>query len=164
MTERITPQLGFEALHAYFKEGSPLGPLKVMAKHIGRFFKIPLPMFHPYVVFGPEANRKVLVTERQKVLWHNPDPVTDLLRRGVLVVDGEEHEHYRKLMEPSLQPGKLPDYAEMMIAQTDRITSTWHDGETIDMLVEGRKIALLIIMQALFIDVHQSWLRLRPAC
>ncbi len=150
MTERITSQLGLAALRAYFKEGSPLGPLKVISKHIGRFLKIPLPMFHPYVVFGPEANRKLLVTEHQKVLWRNPDPVTDLLRRGVLVVDGEEHEHYRKLMEPSLQPGKLPDYTEMMISQTDRVTSIWHDGETIDMLVEGRKIALLIIMQALF--------------
>ena len=65
-------------------------------------------------------------------------------------MDGEEHEHYRKLMEPSLQPGKLPDYAEMMIAQTDSVTSTWSDGQTIDMLIEGRKIALLIIMNALF--------------
>jgi len=150
MTERITPQLGLAALRAYFKEGSPLGPLKVMAKHIGRFFKIPLPMFHPYVVFGPESNRKVLVTERQKVLWRNPDPVTDILRHGVLVVDGGEHEHYRKLMEPSLQPGMLPDYMEMMLAQTDRVTSMWRDGEIIDMLIEGRKIALLIIMNALF--------------
>lgn len=150
MTERITPQFGITALCAYFKEGSPLGPLKVMAKHIGQFFQIPLPMFHPYLVFGPEANRKVLVTERQKVLWRNPDPVTDLLRRGVLIVDGEEHEHYRKLMEPSLQPGKLPDYAEMMIAQTDRVSSTWGNGQMIDVLIEGRKIALLIIMNALF--------------
>ncbi len=150
MTERITSQLGLSALRAYFKEGSPLGPLKVMAKHVGRFFQVPLPMFHPYVVFGPEANRKVLVTERQKVLWRNPDPVTDLLQHGVLILDGEEHDHYRKLMEPSLQPRKLPDYAEMMLAQTNRVTSTWGDGQTIDMLIEGRKIALLIIMQALF--------------
>ena len=150
MTERITPQLGFAALRAYFKEGSPLGPLKVMARHLGRFFQIPLPLFHPHVVFGPEANRKVLVTERQKVLWRNPDPVTDLLRRGVLVVDGEEHDRYRKALEPSLHPGKLPDYTEMMLAQTDRVTSTWKDGQTIDMLVEGRRIALLIIMNALF--------------
>jgi len=28
--------------------------------------------------------------------------------------------------------------------------STWQDGQTVDMLVEGRKIALLIIMQTLF--------------
>ena len=91
-------------------DGGPvmLGPLKVMARHLGRFFQIPLPMFKPYVVFGPEANRKVLVTERDKVLWRNTDPVTDLLRHGVLIVDGAEHDHYRNLMEPTLHPSHLP--------------------------------------------------------
>ncbi len=147
---KLKPKTGRAALRALFKEGSPLGPLKVMAKHAGYFFQIPLPMFKPYVVFGPEANRKVLVTERNKVLWRNSDPVTDLLRRGILVVDGEEHDHYRKLMEPPLHPSRLPAYTQMMIAQTDRVSSQWRDGETIDMLVENRKIALLIIMQTLF--------------
>jgi cytochrome P450 len=147
-------QLGLSALRAYFEEGSPLGPLKIMAKHIGRFFRIPLPMFHPYIVFGPEANRQVLVTERQKVLWRNLDPVTDVLRSGVLVVDGKEHDRYRELMEPALQPGKLPDYAEMMLTQTDRVSAAWRDGQVVDMLIEVRKIALLVIMSALFsVDV-----------
>ncbi len=162
MTERVTPQLGLATLQSFFAEGSLLGPLKIMAKNIGRLFQIPLPMFHPFVVFGPDANRKVLVTERQKVLWRNPDPVTDLLRHGVLIVDGEEHDHYRELMEPSLHPGILPDYTKMMLAQTDRVVSTWQNGQIIDMLVEGRKIALLIIMNALFSvdawnDLPQIW-------
>ncbi len=130
-------------MRALLKEKSPLGPLKVMAQHVGRFFQIPIPGFRPYVVFGPEAIRKVLVTERDKVLWRNTDPVTDLLGRGVLIVDGEEHDHYRKLMEPPLHPARLPDYTQMMISQTDRVTSQWQDGETVDMLVESRKIALL---------------------
>lgn len=146
----ILPSLGRAALLALLKERSPLGPLKVMAKHVGRFFQIPLPGFRPYVVFGPEANRKVLVTEREKVLWRNTDPVTDLLRRGVLIVDGEEHDRYRKLMEPPLHPSRLPAYTDMMIRQTERVASTWRDGDIVDMLVESRKIALLIIMQALF--------------
>ena len=146
----ITPSVGRAALRALLKERSPLGPLKVMAKHVGRFFQIPLPGFHPYVVFGPEANRKALVTERDKVLWRNTDPVTDLLGRGVLVVDGGEHDHYRELMEPPLHPSKLAGYAPMMLAQTDRVSSQWRDGETVDMLVESRKIALLIIMDTLF--------------
>ena len=148
--QNISPETGRAALRALFKEGSPLGPLKVMAKHLGYFFQIPLPKFKPYVVFGPEANRKVLVTERDKVLWRNTDPVTDLLRRGVLVVDGDEHDHYRKLMEPPLHPSRLPDYTSQFITQTDRVSSQWKDGETVDMLVESRKIALLIIMQTLF--------------
>jgi cytochrome P450 len=161
--KKLPPQVGQLALRALIDEGSPLGPLKVMAEHVGRFFQIPLPGFRPYVVFGPEANRKVLVTERDKVLWRNTDPVTDLLRRGVLITDGEEHDRYRELMETSLHPSKLPNYTRMMIDQTDRVSSTWKDGDTVDMLVEGRKIALLIIMQTLFSrdaweDIPHIWM------
>jgi cytochrome P450 len=149
-SKSISAQTGQAALRALITEGSPLGPLKVMAKHVGRFFQIPIPGFRPFVVFGPEASRKVLVTERDKLLWRNTDPVTDLLRRGVLVTDGEEHDRYRELMEPPLHPSQLSHYTQMMVEQTDRVSSTWRDGEVVDMLVEGRRIALLIIMQTLF--------------
>lgn len=162
MKKAISPEAGRAALRALFKERSPLGPLKVMAKHVGRFFQIPIPGFRPYVVFGSEANRKLLVTERDKVLWRNTDPVTDLLDRGVLIVDGEEHDRYRKLMEPSLHPATLPGYTDMMIRHTDRVTADWRDGDVVDMLVESRKIALLIIMNALFSrdawdDIPRIW-------
>jgi len=150
MKKSITPELGREAMLAFFKTRSPLGPLKAMAKHVGRFFQIPIPGFRPYVVFGPEAARKVLVTERSKLLWRNTDPVTDLLNRGVLVVDGDEHDKYRALMEPPLHPARLAGYTQMMTTQTDRVTTHWKDGDTVDMLVESRKIALLIIIQTLF--------------
>jgi len=162
MAKSISAETGQAALHALLKEGSPLGPLKVMAKHVGRFFQIPLPMFKPYVVFGPDANRKVLVTERDKVLWRNTDPVTDLLRRGVLIVDGEEHDRYRKLMEPTLHPSHLPEYTSRFIAHTEKVSAQWEDGEVVDMLVESRKIALLIIMDTLFSkdvwdDIPEIW-------
>ena len=150
MIHQVSPETGRAALSALINEGTLLGPLKVMAKEIGRCFQIPIPGFRPFVVFGPDANRKVLVTERDKVLWRNTDPVTDLLRQGVLVTDGEEHDRYRELMEPALHPSRLLSYRQMMIEQTDRVSSTWKNGETVDMLVEGRKIALLIIMQTLF--------------
>jgi cytochrome P450 len=149
-SKKLPPQVGQLALRALLAEGSPLGPLKVMAEHVGHFFQIPIPGFRPYVVFGPEANRKVLVTERDKLLWRNTDPVTDLLRRGVLITDGDEHDRYRELMETPLHPSKLPNYTQMMVDQTDRVSSTWKSGDTVDMLVEGRRIALLIIMQTLF--------------
>lgn len=144
------PDLGYRVLRAWLQSGSPLGPLRVMADEIGYFFQIPLPGFNPYVVFGPQANRAVLVTQREKLLWRNTDPVTDLLRRGVLVVDGDEHDLYRKLMEPALHPARLPSYAEMMVAQAKRVSDHWQAGEAVDLLVESRKIALLIIFQALF--------------
>ncbi len=150
MPAKISARTGQAALLALLKDGSPLGPLKVMAKQVGRFFQIPIPGFRPFVVFGPESNRRVLVTEREKVLWRNTDPVTDLLRRGVLVVDGDEHSHYRKLMEPSLHPSQLSEYTSRFVFHTDRVSAQWKDNEVVDMLVEARKIALLIIMDTLF--------------
>jgi cytochrome P450 len=147
---KLSAEIGRACLRAWLQDGSPLGPLQVMANHMGRLFQIPIPGFRPFVVFGPEANRKVLVTERHKLRWRNNDPVTDLLRRGVLVTDAGEHDHYRGLMEGPLHPSRLPEYHDMIIEQTDRVTATWKDGKTVDMLVEGRKIALLVIMQGLF--------------
>jgi cytochrome P450 len=147
---KISAATGRAALRALINEGSPLGPLKVMAKDVGRFFQIPIPGFRPFVVFGPEANREVLITKRDEVRWRNADPVTDLLRRGVLITDGAEHDRYRELMEPPLHPERLPIFTRTMLDQTDRVSATWKDGEMVDMLVESRKIALLIIMQTLF--------------
>jgi cytochrome P450 len=150
MARTPDPGTGWLALSALLRERSLLPPLRIMYERIGRFFQVPLPGFHPFVVGGSEANRKVLVTERHKVRWRSSDPVTDVLRRGVLVTDGAEHDLYRSLMEPALSHTRLEDYAAMMVRQADRITATWRDGDVIDMLVEGRKIALLIIMEALF--------------
>jgi cytochrome P450 len=143
-------ETGKVVLRAFLKERSLLTPLRILHERVGNFFQIPLPSFHPFVVAGPDANRKVLVTDRTKLLWRNTDPVTDLLHHGVLITDGEEHDRYRELMEPALSHNELPHYTEMMLRQTDRVSATWQDGQVIDMLVEGRKIALLIIMEALF--------------
>ncbi len=146
----VDTETGRRALRELFRARSLLGPLSVLYRRLGHVFQIPLPAFHPYVVGGPEANRKVLVAERSKLRWRNPDPVTDLLRRGLLVTDGEEHDRYRSLMESHLHPSMVPQYAETMVAETDRVASLWENGQVVDMLVEGRKIALLVILRALF--------------
>jgi len=139
------------ALKGLLREKSPLAALRAFYEKQGGFFHIPLPGFRAFVTGGPAANRRVLVTERNNLRWRSPsDPVTSLLRQGVLVVDGPEHDHYRSLMEPLLNPGALPGYLESMLAQVDRVSATWKAGQTIDLLVECRRIALLIIMDTLF--------------
>ena len=136
---------------SFLREKSPLAALRVLYEKQGRYFQIPLPGFRALVTGGPETNRKILVTEREKLSWRTPgDPVTDLLQRGVLVTDGAEHDHYRELMNPVLTPGALPGYVGRMLHQVDRVSSTWQTGQKLDMLVECRRIALLIIMDSLF--------------
>jgi len=137
-------------LKDFVRERSLLAPMQVLFTRMGRFFQIPLPGFKAYVVGGPQANRQVLVTERNKLLWRSQDdPVTSLLRQGVLVVDGQEHDDYRSVMEPLLAPAHLPNYAPQMLRHVDRVTATWTDGQIVNMLMESRRIALLIIMDTL---------------
>lgn len=145
------PQAGLAILRAFVRDRSLLTPLRMMHKLVGNVFRITLPGFQPAVVTGPEANRQVLVTERDKFSWRvESDPVTRLLRHGLLVTDGAEHDRLRALMDPTLQRGTSAAYIPKMWAYTNAVTAEWRAGETRDMLVEMRRVALLILMGCLF--------------
>ncbi len=144
-------QTGLAVLRELARERHLLAAMAAMRQRVGRVFQITLPRFNPAVFVGPEASREIMVTGRDLFSWRTEsDPVCKLLRRGVLVVDGEEHDQYRALMAPPLYRRESLKHLEMMWQQTDRIVANWADGEPIDMLVEMRKVALLILVEALF--------------
>jgi cytochrome P450 len=157
MTQRSPPlpvadsETGLKVLKGLVRDRSLLTALQLMHQHTGNAFQITLPRFQPAVVVGPESNRQILVTERDKLLWRvENDPVARLLRRGMLVVDGAEHDELRRPMEQHLQRQNVLPHIAAMWRYTDDITATWVDGETRDMLVEMRQVALLILMGTLF--------------
>jgi cytochrome P450 len=130
---------------------SILAGLSAMHARLGSPFQIPLPGFHPTVLASPAHNRRLLVTHRRRFLWRTEgDPVTRLLRRGLLVEDGERHARLRALMEPHLQRSRAQAEIPAIRRAARRVTDTWLEGDTRDMLVEMRKIALLALMDALF--------------
>jgi len=142
---------GLAALQAILRDRTILGGLSAMQQHLGRFFRITLPGFQPYVLSGPLHNRRVLVDRRQEFLWRNEsDPVTRLLRHGVLVEDGQAHDDLRALLDPSLKRSAVFKHAERMWRFTGRVIDQWGEGSRVDMLVEMRKVALLILIGALF--------------
>lgn len=156
------PQTGLAILRALLRDRSLLTPLRMMHRLVGNAFRITLPVFQPAVVVGPEANRELLVTERDKFSWRvESDPVTRLLRRGLLVTDGAEHDRLRALMDPTLQRGTSAAYIPKMWAYTNEVTREWRTGETRDMLIEMRKVALLILMGCLFrVEMGSEMIRL----
>jgi hypothetical protein len=76
MPQKIDSETGKLVLQAFIRERSLLTPMRILFERVGNFFQIPMASFHPYVVGGPEANRKVPVTDRNKFLWRNTDPVS----------------------------------------------------------------------------------------
>ena len=134
------------------KERHPLAALEVFRAEAGDVFQINLPGFKPVFLVGPEAARFVLVEGREQLRWRNAaDPVAKLLRHGVLVEDGEAHAELRKLMNTSLHRRMLAGYVDAMWQATDQVVSGWQDGAVVDMLVEMRKITLLILTRTLFV-------------
>lgn len=151
-----------QALQALLRERSVLAALDVFHTALGDIFRIPLPGFNPVMLVGPEANRFVLVEQRDDLRWRSEaDPVTRLLQHGVLVVDGETHDDLRRQMNPALHRRALEGYVQAMWQCTDSVIDAWADGAQVDMLVEMRRIALLILMKTLFsVDFEQDIERL----
>ena len=156
-------QVGLKILRRLAAEGSPLPALEMMHAHVGNLFQINAPNFRPAVMVGPELNRRLLVTERENYFWRTEnDPVTKLLRTGVLVVDGPTHDWVRSAMEPALTRKPTLAHITAMIRCTDQVIDGWDEDSTHDMLVEMRKVALLILIGTLFgsdfaPDLERMW-------
>lgn len=142
---------GPQALKAFYQTGNALAALQVFQAEVGDIFQLTLPGFKPVIAAGPEAARTILAERRQLFSWRPAgDPVARLLRQGLLVTDGELHDKLRHTMMPALHRGHLPGYLEAMWRSTDQVTASWPTDRPVDMLVEMRKIALLIFMRSLF--------------
>ncbi|MBN1667838.1 MAG: cytochrome P450, partial [Anaerolineales bacterium] len=145
------PETGLRALQAMLRARHPLAAMQVFHAELGDVFRVQLPGFTPIFLVGPEAAHFVLVEARHELHWRNPaDPVVELLRRGVLVQDGEAHDRLRQAMTPALHRRQLDGYVAAMLSNTHRVLDGWGDGQVVDMLVEMRKLALLILLETLY--------------
>ena len=140
-----------KALQSLIRERHVLSALESIHLSLGDVFQLPLPGFKAVMLVGPEANRLVLVEERDQLRWRTEgDPVTHLLRHGVLVEDGESHDNLRRELNPALHRKMIDGYVESMLRGTDQVLAQWQEGAHVDMLVEMRKVALLILTDTLF--------------
>jgi cytochrome P450 len=146
-----TPQTSLRALRAIIRGRSVFPGLQVFHQETGSIFQINAPSFHPVMMVGPDACRFVLINARDDLRWRmEGDSVTTLLIHGVLVEDGESHDEIRRNLNPALHKRMLGGYVDAMVRRTDQVAAGWVDDCPVDMLVEMRKVALLILMDALF--------------
>jgi cytochrome P450 len=142
---------GRHAAQALLRQGHILGALEALHDTLGDVFRLPLPGFESVVLVGPEANRFVLVDAKDSLLWRaEHDPVTRLLRQGMLVEDGAFHDELREIMTPALHRSLFDGFVQAMWQDTDRVAGQWREGARLDLFTEMRRIALLIISDALF--------------
>lgn len=154
MSTKIPEPDGFislQALRALRQKKTTLAALEVFRAGLGELFRINLPGFRPVMMSGPKANRFVLVEAHHDLLWRpEGDPVAKLLRHGLLVEDGASHDYLRHQIEPALHKKMLNGYIAAMVKYTDQSIQKWQSGSSVDMLVEMRRLTLLILMDTLY--------------
>ncbi|MBZ0319539.1 MAG: cytochrome P450 [Anaerolineae bacterium] len=139
------------ALKALLKRKTVLAALEVFHAELGDVFQIPLPGFNPIMLAGSEANRFVLVEQRDTLRWRlEQDPIVRLLRHGVLVEDGDSHDNLRRQMNPALHRTKLQDYVRHMCDCTNFVLAQWDSSSPLNISLEIRRMALLVLTKTLF--------------
>jgi len=111
-------------------------------------------MLHRSVLFPntPELAHEVLV---EKARSFEKSPGIRLLLyyiagRGLFTSEGELWRRQRRLMAPLFQPSAIGRYAEQMFDVATRVTSSFTDGQQIDLARETTRIAMGVVGRALF--------------
>jgi cytochrome P450 len=104
-----------------------------------------------YLVNHPDLIRDVVVTYHQKV---DRGPNTEVMKlltgNGLITATGADHLRQRRLIQPSLQRGRIERYSETMQSYAELHQDDWEDGERVDLGRELSQLTLRIVVKTLF--------------
>jgi cytochrome P450 len=130
----------------------PLSVLLPAYQEHGPIFAIRI--FHAIHVFmlGPEANRFILVTDREKFRWRDGSlgDLIPLIGDGLLTTDGQYHDRAREIMVPVFHRERIAAASDVMTAEAEQALAGWRPGERIDLYDWTRHVAMRVAMRALF--------------
>ena len=104
-----------------------------------------------YLVNHPDLIRDVVVTYHQKV---DRGPNTEVMKlltgNGLITATGADHLRQRRLIQPSLQRGRIERYSETMQSYAELHQDDWEDGQRVDLGRELSQLTLRIVVKTLF--------------
>ncbi len=103
-------------------------------------------------MLGPEPNRFMLVTDRDKFVWREGmmGDLIPLIGDGLLTTDGEYHDVARRIMMPAFHRDHVVASTRVMVEEADRALAGWRPGDRIDLYDWTRHVAMRVAMRALF--------------
>jgi cytochrome P450 len=112
----------------------------------------PFRMVH---LFGPDANRLVLLDRQQ--IFSSRKPWTAIMGRifpnGLLLRDGQEHKHHRKIMHEAFKRPALREYAERMNPMIEAGIAAWGEGGGRRLAFHAFKELTLDIAASIFLGI-----------
>ncbi len=117
-------------LHPERERRDMLGGLDAVYRRYGEAVSAKVFAFNMVYLFGPDANRKVLLD--QDGIFSARKPWMAIMGRifpnGLLLLDGEEHKRDRKIMKRAFTPPALSGYTERMNQRVEHEIAEWGKG------------------------------------
>ncbi len=130
----------------------PLAVLLPAYEEFGPIFSMRI--FHSLIVFmlGPEANRFILVTDREKFRWRDGSlgDLIPLIGDGLLTTDGQFHDRAREIMVPAFHRERVTAAATVMFQEAERGLDELRPAARFDLYDWTRHVAMRVAMRALF--------------
>ncbi len=130
----------------------PFRFLEEAPKRYGPVFRVSIPGLSCVCYADAALVERVLVeeTERYRKDPHELDLLGELLGDGLLTAHGERWEQGREHVQPAFYPGRLVEYAEDMLEQTQYLVDGWEDGQRIDCYDAATQLTLSIVATTMF--------------
>jgi len=127
--------------------------IAAQAERYGPIFRVTYPWsdLAPVYLVGPEANRFVLHTGRAHFSHERgwTPIIGEMLGKGVLNMDGAEHDRDRKMMNPGFTIAYMARYLPIMMRVIAERTADWSSRGEVDIFAEVRRITFDIAAEAL---------------
>ncbi|WP_046731278.1 cytochrome P450 [Streptomyces humi] len=128
----------------------PLRFLSSLPAH-GDLVRVRLGPFETVVVCDPELTHQVLLDDRT---FDKGGPTFERARgfsgSGLGTCPHSQHRRKRRMSQPAFHRARLPDHARVMTAQVTAATTTWQDGQALDIGAHLRGLTRTILLETMF--------------
>jgi cytochrome P450 len=129
----------------------PLGVFTQWARQFGDIFHYRFLHRHIYFLNHPDLIKEVLVTNAPNFIKGEAVRVNRrIFGKGLVSNEGSSWSQQRRLIQPAFHRNRIETYASIMVAYTERMLSTWQDGETRNIHEDMMRLALEIVAKSLF--------------
>jgi cytochrome P450 len=129
----------------------PLAIFSAWAREYGDIFHYRFLNRHIYFLNHPDLIKEVLVTQSPNFIKGLAVQANRrVFGKGLVSNDGASWAQQRRLIQPAFHRSRIETYAGFMVSYTERMLSTWHDGEARDVHQDMMRLTLEIVAKALF--------------
>ena len=129
----------------------PLGLYTQWARQYGDIFYYRAFSRHIYFLNNPDFAKYVLMTNYQGFIKGEAVRFNRrIFGNGLLTNEGDSWLKHRRLIQPAFHRDRIESYGNTMVAYTERMMATWHDGEVRDIHLDMMRLGVEIVAKALF--------------